>query len=327
MTASIAKEVVRIWSSFDRLEAHVSECVYRPVTRPNDKCDAIVNRADLDEHTSEVCEYREVYCDECGDKMSVKKFGKHGCIISKDVNEIKVALFQVQNQVKEMFDMQKEIFEAFKYLATPEADGKTSIAKPKDGSSLKHEQNPEGNIVVVGGRNGLLSFLNSVEIFSLTKRTWTKLAPMQIKRVSPTAHLYQGKVMVTGGFCGFGKVAASIEYLRIHEDTNLANNAGTAEVSQLVRELPFECYNHRTKIINDNLWIVGGYDSNQKKCSNAIYMLPVSSNGTTHLKHRMSKPLVGHGLEIVNDNQLLILGGSKTGSLYGAVSFVVQYNV
>ena len=63
----------------------------------------------------------------------------------------------------------------------------------------------QGNIVVVGGKSQEGTFpvryyeLNSVEMFSLANRTWSKLSPMQQSRSSPTAHFYDGRVMVTGG--------------------------------------------------------------------------------------------------------------------------------
>ena len=67
------------------LETHISVCEYKPVTCPNERCEAVVNMADLEEHTSEDCEYRQVFCEECDENMSLKKYGKHGCFISKDV--------------------------------------------------------------------------------------------------------------------------------------------------------------------------------------------------------------------------------------------------
>ena len=67
------------------LETHISVCEYKPVTCPNERCEAVVNMADLEEHTSEVCEYRQVFCEECDKDMSVKKYGKHGCFIRKDI--------------------------------------------------------------------------------------------------------------------------------------------------------------------------------------------------------------------------------------------------
>ena len=97
-----------------RLEAHISVCDYRPVSCPNEKCARIMNFADLEQHTSEVCKYRQVYCEECDENMSVKKYCKHGCVISKDVQAMKASFIEMQDQAKEMSETQKEISKAQK---------------------------------------------------------------------------------------------------------------------------------------------------------------------------------------------------------------------
>ena len=45
-----------------------------------------MNLADLEQHRTEVCEYRQVYCEECEKDMPFKKYSKHSCVISKDVS-------------------------------------------------------------------------------------------------------------------------------------------------------------------------------------------------------------------------------------------------
>ena len=311
------------------LETHISVCEYKPVTCPNERCEAVVNMADLEEHTSEVCEYRQVYCEECDENMSLKKYGKHGCFISKDVQAIKVVLFQVQHQVKEMSNTQKEILESIKNLTTTDSKLSTAsgIAEPT------RDTKPQGNIVVIGGDNGDGSCLNSVEVYSLANQTWSKLAPMQQKRAAATAHFYNGRIMVTAGLSDEDYSIRSIEYIRIREELQgtiwpePANRAYLDELSSLACQLPFECYGHRTTILNDHLWLVGGYNiNNQGESSNAIYMKPIRSTGTFVVKRRMPKPLSFHGLEIVNGNELLIIGGSTTGSRHNAVRTVLLYN-
>jgi N-acetylneuraminic acid mutarotase len=330
------------------LETHISVCEYKPVTCPNERCEAVVNMADLEEHTSEVCEYRQVYCEECDENMSLKKYGKHGCFISKDVQTIKVVLFQVQHQVKEMSNTQKEILEAIQNLATA---SKMSTAKGKAASIS--ETKPQGDIVVLGGQNGVLmssSWLDSVEVYSLANRTWSKLAPMQEKRASPTAHFYNGRVMVTGGHCDLSNATSSIEYVRIHEELEETSwepvffeygkyrrrpehcsgrRAYRDEFSSLVCQLPLEFLGHKTAILNHHLWLVGGIIIKPQRSSNAcIYMTPIHSPRAFSfvVKCRMPKPLSFHGLEIVNDNELLIIGGSTTGGSRNAVSTVLSYN-
>ena len=311
------------------LETHISVCEYKLVTCPNARCEAVVNMADLEEHTSEVCEYRQVFCEECDENMSLKKYGKHGCSISKDVQTIKEELFQVQHQVKEIFNTQKEMLDVIRSLTT--TVNKMSRGKVK--AAPTRDPKPQGNIVVIGGDNGDRGCLDSVEMYSLANQTWSKLAPMQEKRAAATAHFYNGRVMVTGGFCGVHSATRSIEYIQIPAkefqgtiQPELANKAYQDELSSLVCQLPLECCNHKTTILNDHLWLVGGYGFNsQQPCSNAICMTPINSTGTFEVKCRMPKPLSCHALEVV-DNEILIIGGSTTGMADGIVKTVLSYN-
>ena len=316
------------------LETHIRVCKYRPVTCPNEKCAAMMNWADLEQHTSEVCEYRQVYCEECGEDMSFKKYGKHGCFISKDVHAIKVALLQVQDQVKDISNAQKELSKTQKELSKTQKEMFKAIKSLSEVNTTKVEASatskskPQGNIVVVGGQNGVLlssSWLNSVEMYSLATRTWSKLAPMQEQRSAPTAHFYNGQVMVTGGY-STGKLLRSIEYIKIKKETNLYSYF--LQISLL--QLPFESYGHKTAILNNQLWVVGGY------CRKTIIQLQPSI-GANHMtdinlpcfsmvKYEMPKPLWFHGLEIINGNELLIIGGTTNGKQNGTVDNVMLYN-
>ena len=308
-----------------RLEAHVSVCEYRSVTCPNEKCAKIMNFADLEEHTSEVCEYRQVFCEECGEGMSAKKYGRHGCFISKDVHELKVALLQVQDQVKEIANTQKEMCQAIKNLS------EVSTAKVEASATPKAKQ--QGNIVVVGGQNGMMmssSWLNSVEMYSLSTRTWSKLAPMEEQRGAPTAHFHNGEVMVTGGYNTRTNMLKTIEYIQIKKEINLPSGFsqyGSGRGSwQKIRHLPFGSYGHRTTIIKNNLWVVGGLGriDNQPQCFNTIHVCNMIS--FAFVRKRMPRPISFHGLEIVYGNNLLIIGGSTTGSRRDAVDTVLLFN-
>ncbi len=338
------------------LETHISVCKYRPVTCPNERCETIVNMADLEQHISEDCEYRQVFCEECDENMSLKKYGKHGCCISKDLNAMKVALFEVQDQVKEMSNAQEEMFKAIQNLTSTVS--KMSTAKRKAGATC--DTKPQGDIVVVGGQNGVLmssSWLESVEMYSLANRTWSKLAPMQQKRASPTAHFYNGQVMVTGGHCDRHNATKSIEYIQIHEELtdeifipapqesslqmpsiweqlNLGYDhrrrpAPVRRAHQprsLVNQLPIASVGHKTAIINDQLWMVGGHGMNQQQSSNVIYMTPIHSSGPSVVRCRMPISRSYHGLEVVHGNELLIIGGTRTGRMHDAVRTVYSYN-
>ena len=304
-----------------RLEAHSRTCNYKPVTCPNEKCAKIMNLADLEQHTSEVCEYRQVYCEECEKDMPFKKYSKHSCVISKDVHALKASLIQVQDQIKEMFKTQKEMSETQKEMS--EAQKEISKAQEEMFEAIKNltaytksrDELPEGNIVVVGGG------YNDVEMYSLRNRTWSELAQMEEYRNSPTAHFYNGQVMVTGGEYG-GNSTNTIQYIQIPEETRLPINRDCPhEISLFFSQLPIKCHVHKTAIINNHLWVVGGY--NHTTYLNTIYATSIKSPHIHTVKCEMPKPLAYHGLEVVNDNELLITGGHTTD---GIVDSVMLYN-
>ena len=301
-----------------RLEAHSRTCNYKPVTCPNEKCAKIMNLADLEQHTTEVCEYRQVYCEECEKDMPFKKYSKHNCVISKDVHAMKASLIQIQDQVKEMFETQKEISEAQREISKAQNEMFDAI-KNLTADAKARDEIPQGNIVVFSGNT-------SVEMYSLANRTWSDLGPMQDYRASPTAHFYNGRVMVTGGEKG-GKTTNTIQYIQIPEETRLPiNSTHFDEISLFFSELPIECCYHKTTILNNHLWTVGGQHRDEKNNTtylNTIYATPIKSPHTHTVKCEMPKPLAHHGLEIVNDNELLIMGGRTPG---GIVDSVMLYN-
>ena len=305
-----------------RLEAHIRVCKYKPVTCPNEKCSKILNLADLEQHTSEVCEYRQVYCEDCDESMSVKKYRKHGCVISKDVHAMKASLIQMQGQIKEVSNAQKEMFEAMKNLT--DTGSKVKTAKVIASPTL--DARPQGNIVVVGGENGVGGCINSVEMYSLANRTWRKLAPMQQPRASPTAHFCNGHVMVTGGH-NQNYHTRNIEYIHIHEKME---RSCPDESFSFVPQLPIRCAGHKTAILNHHLWMVGGSNYDKSSCkwwhSNVIYAMSIKSPYTCKVKCQLPTPLSYHGLEIVNGNEVLIIGGSTTGFIVDVVDTVLLYN-
>ena len=314
-----------------RLEAHVSECVYKPVTCPNEKCDAIVNQADLDEHTSEVCEYREVYCEECDDKMSVKKFEKHGCIISKDVNEIRVAVLQIQGQVNEVSKTQKEMFRAIQNLTISVCQQSSLSGKAVAVPDAK----PQGNIVVIGGsscsgmsrRWDKCVLHDTMETYSLTGRTWKKSARLREKRASATAHFYKGQIMVTGGYFCQRIITDSIEYIPINE---VIANSEVMSVGNNEQDgkLLFKCAGHKTAILNDRLWVAGGsrVGSTREHRPCLVWSMPIMSPGASRIHCKLKNPISYHSLEVVNGNEILVLGGTTSGKTRHAVATVLSYN-
>jgi hypothetical protein len=239
---------------------------------------------------------------------------------------MKGELSQVQLQVEEMFNQQKEMLEEIRNLTT--IVNKMSTGKVKAAPTC--DPKPQGNIVIIGGqvrcanKHGGVDnkLLDSVEVYSLANRTWRKLAAMKQKRAATTAHFYNGRVMVTGGRCD-SSVTRRIEHIQI-PGQNVPVRAPLDAL--LAAELPFECYGHKTTILNDCLWLVGGcLNSNQPSCSNAIYMKPLHSTDNFLVMCRMPEPLSYHALEVVG-NEILIIGGTTTGLAGDIVKTVLSYN-
>ena len=53
------------------LETHVSNCGYAPVLCSNAECGMEINKQDKDHHETEVCEYRRVKCQDCGNIQEI----------------------------------------------------------------------------------------------------------------------------------------------------------------------------------------------------------------------------------------------------------------
>ncbi len=243
----------------ENLNHHTPVCHYRPVACPNGRCETTVNMKDLKQHRTEHCEYRLMYCEECDEEMSVKKYGKHACMLSKEINEMKEMLLQVKNEVTKLCKNQNEKLNEIQYaldsklnIVLKEVHHITSEREGKEGKSSSPSQPTSSssteinkNILVLGGNNKIS--LNSVEMYSTSNKTWKNFAPTQECRVSSTAHYYEGKVFVAGGHFN-GSPIGSIEYMDI----------GDGQWIPFARQLPVKCHGHNSVIINDRLWIIGG---------------------------------------------------------------------
>ena len=308
------------------LTNHTPMCGYRPVTCPNKRCETTVNMKDLEQHRIEHCEYRLIWCQECDEEMSVKKYGKHTCILSKEIDEMKAMLLEVKDEVTKICKNQNEKLNEIQHaldskmdellkevhLLTSKKGGKDQgLSPPQAQATSSSSAETDKNIMILGGNNKIS--LSSVEMYSTSKKTWINLAPTQESRVSSTAHYYEGKVFVTGGHCN-GSPVGSIEYMDIRQGQWLP----------FARRLPVKCHGHNSVIHNDRLWVIGGMLVKQP-CSNSIHEMMLNPPYTSKLKCKLQEPLAYHGSEVVGSN-ILILGGSTTGYHQDAVSHVSLYS-
>jgi hypothetical protein len=128
--------------------------------------------------------------------MIYKKFSKHACVLSKDLNklgiewaEIKNVLGQVCKSKKEMCNSQKEILNSVQDLAHDQQ--RISM------SSQALPPNVITTVMVISGRNE--NTLGSVEVLYPGSQTWTVLQSMRESCGSAASVMYGKDVIVIRG--------------------------------------------------------------------------------------------------------------------------------
>jgi hypothetical protein len=99
------------------LQAHVvQDCDFKPVTCSNEGCDEVVSKRDVKQHELDLCRFKTTICDDCGGKMSHHKYGAHGCVLRRDVDEMKKDLAEMKATQHEMMTCIQRMTFAFESL-------------------------------------------------------------------------------------------------------------------------------------------------------------------------------------------------------------------
>ncbi len=285
------------------------------------------------------CEYRLVHCPDCEDDMIYKKFSKHACVLSKNLekmelewSEIKNVLVvlcnsqkemcQLQNEMsnsqKDMSDSQKEMCNSQKQMCNSQKEILNSVqglACDKENLAMLSQTpspNVRATVMVIGGQNE--NRLNSVEVLYPGSKTWTVLQPMQESRSSAASVLYGNDVIVCGGRLKKG-VYDTIERL------SLVNKP--LRWVPLPVKLPLKCCGHKVVVINNCLYLVGGY--NGEDSYNTIYSILLHPPYTIELKCEMPQPICFHGLQAFEES-LFVFVGSTSSLIVDVANTVLSYN-
>ena len=174
------------------------------------------------------------------------------------------------------------------------------------------------DIIILGGRcgPGMDKILNTVEKFNIPEGTSTELPPMNLARTKSASCVYNGDVIVAGGFDGKDGTD-SIEILKM--------NQHPLRWTMFDGKLPVKLTDHDVTVYQDKLYIIGGFNWNKAKTSDAIYELSLAPPYTVKLLARMPQPRSKHRAEIVN-GKLFILGGSTTIQSKDGTNSVVVYD-
>ena len=171
---------------------------------------------------------------------------------------------------------------------------------------------PDNNqeIIILGGSS------NTVEKYNIVEGKSTELPRMNLARAQSASCVYNSDVIVAGGWDGQA-ATDTIEFLKM--------NQHLLRWTMFDGKLPVQLYAHDVTVYQDKLYIIGGYNWNEKKTSDAIYELSLVPPYTVKLLARMPQPRQRHRAEIVN-GKLFILGGSITVDKNDATESVVVYD-
>ena len=95
------------------LESHVGNCDFSPVACSNDGCLEIVNKKDVEHHETKACGFKKTKCDDCGKEMPRLKYDTHGCLLRREITEMKC---MQQGMMKEMKTISTEMMSGFRVV-------------------------------------------------------------------------------------------------------------------------------------------------------------------------------------------------------------------
>jgi hypothetical protein len=79
-----------------------------PVTCSNEGCDEVVNKRDVKQHELDLCRFKTTTCNDCGKKMSHHEYGAHGCVLRREMDEVKQDLAEMKATQYEMMKEMRE---------------------------------------------------------------------------------------------------------------------------------------------------------------------------------------------------------------------------
>jgi hypothetical protein len=214
--------------------------------------------------------------------------------VNNEVRGLKTALLEGFDEMKDVFVKMEDKIEE-------------NTRKVRNTASGEKE-----NIIVAGGHE-----TDSVEMFNWRQRTWSPLQSLQKKRSAATSFVYNNYVTIAGGIC-FDRVDDMIR-MNINPNPDLSMHWTDCPV-----KLPTKLAYHSSVLYNDHLIVTGGH--NGTAVSDCIHEVQLVPPYTVKILSRIPEPRQNHSTQLFDGN-LLIIGGSRTGSYEDNLSSVVLYDI
>ena len=313
------------FTCLEDLESHVANCGYAPVLCSNAECGMEISQHGKVHHETEVCEYRKVKCHDCGQiQQDVRMLKEHftgldGKVeanmeaikeISKETSEkVEASMKEINKEVKDMkgnFSKVNKDVDELKAMMTKVLE-KLNILEQLNKLSSPAEgmlNTPRQDILVAGGE-GERNSGRSTEIYSWEKNGWFEMSLMNEEHDVASSFIDKDQVFVVGGYC-----SKTIESLDI--------NKLPLKWKKISGKLPYACGAHQTVVCQQSVIHIGGYNFDEKKWSNLISELQLTSPCAMKELCQMPEPRECHGAAVVED-KVLILGGYGSGKTADSV--------
>ena len=288
------------------LQTHVENCDFMPVSCSNEGCDKIVSKRDVNQHETELCQFKTTTCVDCVEKMPHHKYGSHSCVLRRNFDEMK----------KDLADTKKDLADTKKDLADMKATQHEMMSEMREGMQRitiaiekleKSSRNVadvvnamNADIVLIGGADATREVHYSVERFNFLNQTWTPLAELKTARALHAAVVFGNQILVCGGSTSVDNPNCidSIEVL------DLNDNPPTWH--EFAVNLPVKVRGHKCVVYGNRLLIIGG--RTEDDLLDTIYELLLVPPYSCKLLCHMKKKRAGHGVELFDD-KVLIAGG------------------
>ena len=323
------------FTCLEELKTHVATCGYAPVLCSKAECGMEINKQDKVRHETEVCEYRRVKCHDCGQikedvetlKRSLLQLDEKVESTNKDINnnhvEVKQAVGKLKQQVKqEVQQIKKEVKESLSKVNKDVDEVKVMMIQVLEKLNMLEQHNkvpspsagildtPREDVLVAGGWGNAGK---STEVFSWEKNGWFEVSEMNEGHWLASSFIYNDQLFVVGGWC-----SKTIETLNLNELP--------LKWMKCPGELPYSGDDHQTVVYQQRIIHIGGYNRDQRRKSDMISELQLTSPCTMKKLCQMPEPRSCHGAEIFEDKVMILGGEGDQGHLNTVLEFDVNKN-
>ena len=334
----------------ENLERHVRDCGFAPAVCSNEGCRLEVNQRDLLHHETVACEHRRVQCHSCSDikreieamKVSLatmdEKFERNVDELVEKIEEntiaveenviAKVELVQkklgtqeesnrrLETEVKKCFNEITRLGNIVQTLPEVQAE------QMRKGIAEAGGMERETKVVIAGGQKNNVC-LKSVEMFNLSKGTWTLLQPLREYRSALSSIVHDSKVFAIGGYAG--GATKSIEVLSL----NAVHVDQAITWQTFAGHFPIALYGHCSVVYNGRLIIVGGHGVGKDEITDNISEVSLVPPYTSKLLATMPQSRWHHRVAIFGDKILIVGGvqGQNSSTSLKSLKSVLLYDI